>query len=98
MDVSVFKVDKGEGFAESGGGFRMFWQVSKRAELVLMYPPILNAQKEQAHCSASRSCWTKFLRKAFITTIEWPAYIPHFNTVMQAQVILVIEKFDMVSW
>lgn len=47
--------------------------------------------------------WTKFLRKAFNTTIEWPACIPDFNTVIQAQVILVIElnakdKFDMVSW
>lgn len=72
-----------------------------RTELVLLYPPILNAQKGRTHCSASRSCWTKILRKAFITTIELPAYIPHFNTVIQAQVILVIElnakeKIDMV--
>lgn len=74
-----------------------------RTELVLLYPPILNAQKGRTYCSPSRSCWTKFLRKAFITTIEWPACIPDFNTVIKVQVILVIElnakeKFDMVSW
>lgn len=74
-----------------------------RTEWVLLYPPILNAQKGRTYCSASRSCWTKLLRKAFMSTIEWPACILDFNTVIQAQVILVIElnakdTFDMVSW